>query len=113
MSCMKCGRDVREDQIFCDSCLGEMEKYPVKMNAPVNIPSRKTEQNVRKNPARRKLSPEEQIKRLRKLNGILSFLLALALTLVFFLGYISVLHFMEEDQFLPGQNYSTIEDLSD
>lgn len=109
MGCMKCGRDVREDQIFCDSCLEEMEKYPVKMNAPVMIPSRKSEQNNRKNPARRKLPPEEQIKRLRKLNRILSFLLALALTLVFFLGYISVLHFMEEERFLPGQNYSTIE----
>ena len=79
------------------------------MNAPVIIPSRKSEQSSRKNPARRKLPPEEQIKRLRKLNRILSFLLALALTLVFFLGYISFLHLMEEEQFLPGQNYSTIE----
>ena len=38
---------------------------------------------------------------------------ALALTLVFFLGYISVLHLMEEEEFLPGQNYSSIETLPD
>lgn len=113
MGCMKCGRDVRENQIFCPACLESMEKYPVKTGTPVNIPIRKTEPNVRRAPARKKLSSEEQIRRLRKLNRILSFLLALALTLVFFLGYFSVLHFMEEEQFLPGQNYSSIETLPD
>lgn len=113
MGCMKCGRDVQEEQIFCESCLADMEKYPVKSGAPVNIPIRKTEQAVRRAPTRKKLSPEDQIKRLRKLNRILSFLLALTLTLVFFLGYISILHFMEEERFLPGQNYSSIETLPD
>ena len=111
MGCMKCGRDVQEGQIFCGSCLETMEKYPVKINTPVNLPSRKAELAARKAPARKKLSSEDQIKRLRRLNRILSFLLALALTLVFFLGYVSVLHLMEEEEFLPGQNYSSIETL--
>ena len=113
MGCMKCGRDVPEGQVFCGSCLETMEKYPVKINAPVNLPSRKAEQAARKAPARKKLSSEDQIKRLRRLNRILSFLLALALTLVFFLGYISILHLMEEEEFLPGQNYTSIETLPD
>ena len=47
MGCMKCGRDVQEGQIFCVSCLETMEKYPVKINAPVNLPSRKAEQAAR------------------------------------------------------------------
>ena len=108
MGCMKCGRDIIEGQTFCDSCLAQMERYPVKPNTPVIIPHRRPEA-VKKAPARRKLSPEEQIRRLRRLNRTLSFLLALSLMLSIFFGYIAVLHFLEEEKQLPGQNYTSFE----
>ena len=112
MGCMKCGRDVVEGQTFCTDCLEKMEKYPVKHNTPVILPARRKEAQ-KKAPVRRKLPPEEQIRRLRKQNRVLSFLLALSLMLSIFLGYITVLHFMEEDEFLPGQNYTSIETAPD
>jgi len=108
MGCMKCGRDVSEGQTFCSGCLEKMELYPVRPGTPVIIPARRTEA-PKKGPARRKLSAEEQIRRLRRLNRVLSFLLALSLMAAIFFGYIAVLHFMEEEKLLPGQNYTSIE----
>ena len=108
MGCMKCGRDIVEGQTFCSGCLEKMEQYPVKSNTPVFIPNRRNEVQ-KKAPVRRKLSPEEQVRRLRRQNRTLSFLLALSLMVSIFFGYIAVLHFMEEEKFLPGQNYTSIE----
>ena len=108
MGCMKCGRDVTEGQTFCSECIAVMEKYPVKPGTPVHIPAHRPEA-PRKALARRKLSPEEQIRRLRRLNRTLSFLLALSQMVSIFLGYIAVLHFLEDEKFLPGQNYTSIE----
>ena len=42
MSCLKCGQDVSAGQIFCDSCLADMEKHPVNPGTPVIIPKRST-----------------------------------------------------------------------
>lgn len=112
MGCMKCGRDIQEGQVFCADCLETMERYPVKTNTPVILPKRRPPNTSRRSAPRRKtLSPEDQIRRLRKLNRTLSFLLALALVLAIFFGYVSLLHFMEEERVLPGQNYSSIETL--
>ena len=108
MGCMKCGRDIIEGQVFCSECLEKMERYPVKPGTPVHLPNRRKEA-PKKAPTRRKLSPEEQISRLRRLNRTLSFLLALSLIVSIFLGYIAVLHLMEEEKYAPGQNYTSIE----
>ena len=105
---MKCGRDIVEGQTFCPGCLEKMERYPVKANTPVILPTRRKEP-PKKAPPRRKLSNEELIRRLRRQNRALSFLLALSLMMLIFLGYIAVLHFMEDEEFLPGQNYTSIE----
>ena len=113
MGCMKCGRDLQDGQIFCGSCLEDMDRHPVKITAPVLIPARKALDSASRRPVRRKLSAEEQIRRLRRRNKVLSFLLALTLMLAIFFAYVSVLHFMEEDRRLPGQNYSSMETLPD
>ena len=39
MSCLKCGQEVSAGQIFCDSCLADMERHPVKPGTPVIIPN--------------------------------------------------------------------------
>ena len=107
MGCMKCGRDIVEGQVFCSECLEKIERYPVKPGTPVLLPNRRKEA-PKKAPTRRKLSSEEQIRRLRRLNRTLSFLLALSLMVSIFLGYIAVLHLMEEETFALGQNYTSI-----
>ena len=109
VACMRCGRDLAEGQVFCQRCREDMDRYPVKPGIAVQLPSRRPEAPKRAAPRRRTLPPEEQVKRLRRLNRTLSFLLALSLILVAFFGYISVLHLLEEDTFLPGQNYTSIE----
>ena len=87
MTCMKCGREIPAGQVFCDSCLETMEKYPVKPDAAVHLPLRKeTSSSKKPGSRRRQLPPEEQILLLRKRNRrlrltvtILSILLAAAI----------------------------------
>ena len=69
MTCMKCGREIPAEQVFCDNCLALMEKYPVKPDAAIHLPLRK-EASAAKKPSgrRRQLPPEEQILLLRKRN---------------------------------------------
>ena len=40
MSCLKCGKEVSPGQVFCDTCLADMEQHPVKPGTPVIIPNR-------------------------------------------------------------------------
>ena len=40
MYCMKCGKEVKENQVFCDACLVIMEKYPVKPGTHIQLPHR-------------------------------------------------------------------------
>lgn len=56
MACMKCGREIPPTQVFCDECLKEMEKYPVKPGTPINLPNRSAVPPLRRRrfrPARR------------------------------------------------------------
>ena len=63
MNCLKCGREQESEQVFCNDCLLEMEKYPVSPNATVQLPIRKAASPSRKGQVRRRtVSPEEQIK---------------------------------------------------
>ena len=40
MTCMKCGVEIPENQVFCDSCLSVMNRYPVKPDAHIHLPKR-------------------------------------------------------------------------
>ena len=109
MQCMKCGRDTEADQVFCESCREIMAKYPVKPGIVVQIPHR-TEQSQKKQPVRRKvtLSPEEQIKRLRRTVAKLILLIVLLVGVVAALGGLAAQLYEEgEKKVLPGQNYFT------
>ena len=109
MGCMKCGRDMEEGQVFCASCLEIMRRYPVKPGTVVTIPVRRSETPSRKMPRRRTISPEEQVKKLRKRCRILGFLLALFIAVSCVLGWFTLDFFLKDDEFLPGQNYSALE----
>ncbi len=67
MNCMKCGREISPELVFCEECLAEMENYPVKPDTPVVLPPRALEAPVKRAPSRHKLwKPEYTITALRR-----------------------------------------------
>ena len=107
MSCMKCGRDVEAGQIFCENCLEEMEKYPVKPETVVLIPTRTAGHGVKKQHQRRQ-TPEEQIAALEKRCKRLMITLLISWLLLAGVSVIAGISIYELDvhQWL-GQNYHT------
>lgn len=107
MQCIKCGRDVELNQVFCDSCKETMAKYPVRPGVVVQLP-RRTETVVKKQPARRRatISAEEQVYLLRRAVRRLAVLAVLLLAAVIGLSWLTVELYRENEQkVLPGQNY--------
>ncbi len=112
MQCMKCNRKMDGDGTFCPDCLAEMEKYPVKINAPVQLP-------VRTNlaPPKKKhrfswdFKPEEQLRRQKLIIRCLCAALAVAVA-AFLLSAVIVLKLLEEREENQniGQNYGTASD---
>ena len=39
MPCMKCGRKIKDRQVFCEECLAIMDTYPVKPGTPIQLPT--------------------------------------------------------------------------
>ena len=110
MNCMKCGRETGETQIFCDECLADMAKYPVKPGTVVQLPARPKDVPVKKSGRRPQMPPEEQIKLLKKRISILRFLLTLTTALLITATGFLIWRMNEEDvKILPGQNYITEE----
>ena len=110
MNCMKCGRETGETQIFCEECLADMEKYPVKPGTVVQIPVRSKEVPVKKPPRRPQLPPEDQIKVLKKRVFVLSVMFVLTFSLLVAATGFLIWRMGEEDvKILPGQNYTAEE----
>ena len=67
MSCLRCGRDTKNQQVFCAACLEHMARYPVRSDAPVYLPTRKNKDTPRKQRRwqRKERSTEETITVLR------------------------------------------------
>ena len=110
MQCMKCGREIAAGRVFCESCLADMEKYPVKPGTPIQLPSRKAAPPAKKQPSRRCPAPEEQVKKLKKRLRVVSVVMTLVLALLAGALYLAVDYIFENNgKPLPGQNYSTAE----
>ncbi len=107
MNCLKCGREIASRQVFCQDCLLDMEKYPVKPGTVVQIPKRPDAPAARKTAKRRNVSAEEQILSLRKKVRVLVLMLIVSVLLGCVLFYFAA-EYWREDHFLPGQNYSSI-----
>lgn len=111
MNCVKCGREIEHDQVFCPVCLEGMEAYPVKPGTVVHIPKRPEQETEKKAAPRKKvLSPEEQIQRLKKKVVRLRIGLAVMLLLCGLLCFAVGRAVTELDfyRFL-GKNYNTVE----
>lgn len=112
MGCMKCGQEIGQDQIFCDDCLAEMEKYPVKPGTVVQIPNRPAKKQAHHR--RPTVTAEEQIKRLtaRVHRLTLMVILTTTLAIVFALLTFDILE-KSGMQKLLGQNYSVAADATE
>lgn len=105
MNCMKCGREISAGQVFCDSCLSIMEKYPVKPDTAVQLPRRQAQSAAKK--AKRQPSPEEQILHWRKRYRRLVACLLAALLLLAAAGTAIWYLWSKEQAPIPmGRNYT-------
>ena len=109
MTCMKCGVDVPEGQVFCDHCLSVMEEYPVKPGAHIHLPKRALAEEELKKPGKKKrvLSPEEQIaalqlkvRRLRLASVVLAFILCIVA------GFLALKIYCDVTTAETGRNYT-------
>lgn len=110
MNCMKCGRKTQADQVFCQECLAEMEKYPVKPGTVVLLPKRQANPGTKRPVARKRFSkPEEQITYLKKRNRWL--VRAVVILAFAFVAVSAVALYFMDKQDVPtyiGRNYSTV-----
>lgn len=109
MGCLKCGRDIPEGQLFCESCLDVMKKYPVKPNTAILLPHTGSAASPKKPAAKRRQAPTAEEKLLiakRYLRRILVLWL-ITLGLLIISLYPAVKYIVGDRIRLPGQNYST------
>lgn len=109
MNCLKCGREIEDGQFFCEDCLIGMAKYPVKPGTAVQLPSRSVYAAPKKvhSHRRSKISPEDQLRVMRRRIRVLTILLTVCVILLFALAA-PALRYFKEDHLLPGQNYSSV-----
>ena len=101
--CMRCGRELKEGQAFCNSCQELMERYPVAPGIAIHIPKRTPPSPVKKKVAhkRRDLKPEEQIARLRSTVRWLYLLLVVAVLAFSFIAAILLYTLNQQGTLLP------------
>ena len=108
MRCMKCGRETQEGAVFCLDCQVDMEKYPVKPGTAIQLPRRTEAPPSRRVHFRPALTPEEQLKRLRRTIRRLALALAVCLLLLAAGFFFLAEHMKSHADPLPGQNYSAV-----
>ena len=106
MNCMKCGRETKNEQVFCQDCLRVMQRYPVESGTVVFLPRRR-DPVVKKTVKRTVISQDEQIRMLRKQLGILWIVLAICIAAIV-LMIKPTLHYVLDEHVEIGQNYSTV-----
>lgn len=105
MTCIKCGKETDASQVFCNECLTEMEKHPVKPDTPVQLPQRPAPEKT--TPRMREQTPADANRSLRGLVRWLTVLVTiLSVLLCATAGFL--LHTLEQQANNPiGRNYTT------
>ena len=89
-----------------------MAKYPVRPGTAVHLPKRPAYSSIRRViPKRKTISPEEMVKKQRKIIQRLSWALIVVTLLAALMAYPAITHLLEDEDSLIGQNYSVIQDL--
>ena len=116
MKCLRCARETADRQVFCNACLDDMERHPVRSDTPIYLPVRKAG-DTPKRPARRfrrERTAEEIVLILRKRVRVLT---ALVVILVMMLAAAVTGVWLAKRQgggfSIPdiGQNFQSITDL--
>ena len=107
MNCVKCGRELTDDGVFCTDCLLEMEKYPVDPGTVVLLPRRRESPIQKKQVKRHTPAPEEQIASLRKRVLVLTLLLIVCIAAIV-LMFEPTMHYIRDEHYEIGQNYSSV-----
>ena len=107
MTCLKCGRNIADEQVFCDGCLAIMEESPVKPGTPVLLPSPKNQGAVKKQAHRKRPLPlEEQVLHLRKALRRMYLCVAVLIVVLGMATALLVNEILKEDAPAIGQNYT-------
>lgn len=93
MGCIKCGKAVTGNAEFCEECLVDMERNPVKPGTPVILPKR-TELPVVKHTRKKTMKPEAYAAYLKKVVRLLIVLSALLL-IACVVAIVFILHLLE------------------
>ena len=116
MKCLRCARETADRQVFCNACLDDMARHPVRSDTPIYLPVRKAG-DAPKRPARRfrrERTAEEIVFILRKRVRVLT---ALVVILVMMLAAAVTGVWLAKRQgggfSIPdiGQNFQSITDL--
>ena len=107
MNCMKCGRETQDEKVFCEDCLLEMEKYPVRAGSVVPVFRQYEIPVLKKAPKRHIPTVEEQNKLLRTLLVRALVLLAVCI-LAIVLMIRPTMHYVLDEHVPIGQNYSSV-----
>ena len=116
MKCMRCARETAPQQVFCNACLEDMARYPVRSDTPIYLPVRKPKEAPRKKSRRfrRERTAEEMVMILRKRVKVLT---AITVILVMMLSAAMAGVWLAKKQgadlSIPniGQNFKTVTDI--
>ncbi len=88
MNCMRCGKEIPIEEVFCEECLTDMERHPVKPGTPIQLPNRDAKPAAKRTAHRRNSTkPEEQLFKLRfAIFWLILVIVLLALALLICLG---------------------------
>ena len=113
MNCLKCGREIEKDGVFCDKCLDVMAKNPIKSNAPLQLPRRKEAVQPKRSGKRKHHLPlEEQVRHQKRMIRRLMLMVGVLFVAVCLLVALLVADTISEakaDDDNLGKNYSTSE----
>ena len=113
---MRCARETAHQQVFCNACLEDMARHPVRSDTPIYLPVRKPKEAPRKKSRRfrRERTAEEMVMILRKRVKVLT---AITVILVMMLSAATAGVWLAKKQgadlSIPniGQNFKTVTDI--
>lgn len=106
MQCLKCGRETQDAHVFCDTCLAQMEKHPVKPGTPVTIYNRP--KNTVNSTVKKQIKPEELLIKLHKQNHrLIVWLIIMSVLFAISAGILGWKVYQDLKSPPLGQNYNT------
>ena len=110
MNCMKCGTEIENGNVFCESCLEDMSKYPVNPGTRILLPNHPTPEAAKKQPIKRRPPTAEE--KLKKTQHVLKWVTVTLVVSLLLLGYAISMLWKNATPANPqdniGQNYNTV-----